>query len=205
MSPPPVAAKQEGRASSVTTDSRGTWGSVTRPALAAAVVVVVGFLVAAVLWPHAADGLLRLLLATLAIGYIGVRGHHVMPPIIRDPYSPFGRDPLVTNPAAAPLPLRKLIGALQAADATGPKGRIIPGAICAFVRDEAARRLARKHRLDLDEPRHHAQIRSLVLEPTWLLIRPALSPEQPLSHAHGRSCAVPLSQLDRILDDLERL
>lgn len=177
-----------------------------RPALAATAVVVVGFLFGGLLWPHAADGLLRLLLVTLAIGYVGIRGYRVLPPIIRDPYSPFGRDPLITNPPVAPPSLRKLVRLLRAAaEAPSSNGRIIPGSVCLLVRHEAGRRLAQNHRLDLDEPRDHPQIRSLVAEPTWFFIRPPLSTEQPLSLARGRSHTVPLSQLDHILDDLERL
>lgn len=175
------------------------------PAVAVTVVVVLVFLIAAPLWPHAADGLLRLLLATLAIGFVAARASRTIPPFIRDPYSPFDRESGVHSPPAAPAELRKLVRTLEAA-APGRFGKAgeIPGAVRLILRGEVSRLLAERHGLSLDEPAHHDRIRSLLSESTWLLVRPREALTRPGLPAPSGIGSLPLGHLGHILDDLER-
>jgi hypothetical protein len=166
----------------------------------AGVGLVLVVLIAAVLWPNAADGLLRLLLVTLAIGYIGRRGFDALPPLAEERGSPFGREPMPDRPPAAPRPLYDLLRQLRSAyGGAGGSARAIPPPICRTLREEAERRLAEGHRLDAAKAADHIRIRALVTHATWRLIEPLPCHGAPLPRR------IPLSQLDSILDDLEKL
>ena len=177
-----------------------------RPARPAAVALILATLVASLLWPNAADGLLRLLLVMLAIGYIALRGYRTLPPLLDDRFTPFGRNPLLDDPPVAPEPLRRLLKLLDAGVAgSATEAGAIPGSILRTLREEAGRRLTDRHRLDLHDAADHPRIRQLVTEATWEVIRPSppASPRSADSTRTGRT--VPLHHLDRILDDLETL
>lgn len=166
------------------------------------------FLLAGLLWPQAAEALLRLLLATLAVGFVLVRGHRAMRSVraTERSSSPFDRDVATRRPPAAPHVLRRLTADLSAADdARRARRTAIPRTVRWTVVDEASRRLAEHHGLSLDDPTHHPEIRSLVSEPTWSLIGPRDPRAGPGKRSAGRGGPVPLTQLDRILDDLEGL
>lgn len=182
--------------------------AVKRPGLTAAAALVTLFLIAGLYWPHAGDGLARLLVAALAVGYLGFRAYGVVPPVLVHPHSPFGREPQPLTAEGAPLPLARLTRALNAAAGTrGPTAGRIPASVATALREEGARRLMEGHRLDLADPRDHPRIRALISEPTWVLLRPADAASRPPARGAARAEAglLALSQLDSILDDLERL
>ncbi|HLT90638.1 MAG TPA: hypothetical protein VKZ85_06810 [Woeseiaceae bacterium] len=162
----------------------------------ATIVVSLAFLLAGILWPQAASALLRLLLVTLALGFVASRAYRALLPVAATrSYSPFDALGAARTTPAAPHTLRKLTAELGAAnDARRARHTAIPRPVRWAVIDEAARRLAEHHGLHLHDPDHHARIHALVSEPMWLLIDPGESSEP-----------VPLSQLDVILDDLEKL
>jgi len=162
----------------------------------ATIVVSLAFLLAGILWPQAASALLRLLLVTLALGFVAGRAYRALLPVSATrSHSPFDALGLARPAPTAPHALRRLTAELGAADDARRAGRTeIPRPVQWAVIDEAARRLAEDHGLHLHDPDHHARIRALVSEPTWRLIDPGGSRE-----------LVPLSRLDVILDDLEKL
>jgi hypothetical protein len=172
----------------------------------AAIVAGAAFLVAGIAWPQAAEGLLRLLLALLAVGFVLGRAYQAMLPaeMTQDAYSPFHDDG--PPPAAVPPALRDLNAQLRAADRTRDASRAeIPRAVRWRVIDEAARRLSERHGLRLEVPEHRAEIRALVSEPTWRLIAShGTGSAGPVARA-GTTDPVPLSHLSTILDDLEKL
>ncbi len=183
-------------------------GPAARPVVVFPVVASIAVLVAGVAWPQAADALLRLLIATLALGFVAVRAHRAVEPLrtTRGRYSPFGRPTVERTPAVAPWALRKLTAELNAAgDARSARRTAIPSSATRIVRKEATRRLAEHHGLNLCDPTHHRRIRSLVSEPTWLLIHPDDPQAGPGTRPTARGPSVPLSRLGRILDDLEAL
>src|SRR5690606_753020 len=162
----------------------------------ATVVVSLAFLLAGIMWPQAASALLRLLLVTLALGYVAGRAYRALLPVSATrSYSPFDAPGAARPAPAAPHALRRLTAELGAAnDARRARHTEIPRPVQWALVAEAARRLAEHHGLQLHDPDHHARIRALVSEPTWRLIDPGGSRE-----------IVPLSRLDVILDDLEKL
>ena len=177
-----------------------------RPTRPAAIALILATLIAALLWPNAADGLLRLLLVILAIGYIVLRGYRTLPPLLDDRFTPFGRNPLLDDPPVAPEPLRRLLKLLDGGRAGGRAGEAaIPGAILRTLREEAGRRLADRHRLDVHDTADHPRIRLLVGDPTWEVIRPPPTRAAPTVGPTRSSRTVPLHHLDRIIDDLETL
>jgi hypothetical protein len=160
------------------------------------------FLLAGVLEPAAADLLLRLFLATLAAGFVAIRGYQALLPsrMTQDFYSPFdGSDPGTTP--ETPQVLRTLTAQLEAADRPRAAARApIPRGVRWELIDEARRRLAQHHRLDLRDPADHEAIRSRVSETTWLLIGSEDTTEE-----RSDSSTPPLARLPLILDELERL
>jgi len=133
---------------------------------------------------------------TLALGFVASRAYRALLPVAATrSYSPFDALGAARTTPAAPHTLRKLTAELGAAnEARRARHTAIPRPVRWAVIDEAARRLAEHHGLHLHDPDHHARIHALVSEPMWLLIDPGESREP-----------VPLSQLDVILDDLEKL
>lgn len=179
----------------------------TRPIAASMVAASIALLLAGLAWPQAADALLRTLLALLAVGFVAALAYRAVRPVktAQDRYSPFGRH-TAARTEVAPRPLRELTAELNAAARTRSARRTtIPLSAQLTVRKEASRRLAEHHGLSLRDPSHHRHIRSLVSEPTWQLIRPHGPQPRPGTRLTARSSSVPLSQLGRILDDLEAL
>lgn len=179
-----------------------------RPIAASVTVASIALLIAGVAWPQAADALLRVLLVTLAVGFVAALVYRAIRPVVttRDVHSPFGRYVAMRTPAVAPQALRKLTSQLgAAADARSAERTAIPLSTRLTVREEASHRLTERHGLSLGDPTDHPHIRALVSQPTWLLIRPHDLQAPPRTRQTTRSQSVPLSQLGRILDDLEAL
>jgi hypothetical protein len=158
-----------------------------------------GFVAAGIAWPQAASSLLRLLLVTAAILFVAARAWHALAWVHHKPdrQSPFNGLVSTHTPPVAPHALRRLSAQLHAAaNAEQTRATPIPWTTRRMLIDEASRRLAERHGLDLGDPNHHAHIRSLVSEPTRLLILTddATTPDS-LSMRH----------LEPILDDLENL
>jgi hypothetical protein len=166
--------------------------------------IPLAFLVVGIAWPHGAWMLLRILVATVALGYVVFRLYAAGLPerTTHDTYSPF--DALVgerPRPVAPPA-IGALAAQLGAADDGSAETTPIPWPIARTLIRDAAGRLADRHALSLGERAHVPAIRALVSEATWLLIDPVGSgPSSP----HLEYRAVPLSRLDTILDDLESL
>lgn len=156
-----------------------------------------GFLGLAVLWPRLAERMLQMLLATLALGFVGARLFRAGLPArtTRDVFSPFDGRGEVAPPPRNPSPVRRLAAEFRAADDPDGRGRTaIPPGTAGIVAAEVSRRLSQGHALDLSSPGDHDRIRSLLAPATWALVGPA---------SDGGS--VPLSELSTILDDLETL
>lgn len=174
----------------------------------AMIIASLAFLAAGIVWPQAAEVWLRLLLVTLAVGFVAGRAHEALLTVGTRPdfSSPFHGHATTRSPPAAPAALRDLTRELRAADDERRAGRAeIPRSVRWTIIDEASRRLAEHHGLSLDEPAHEASIRELVSGSTWSLIHPSGPAPRPGPRPPGAGQRVPLSQLDRILDDLERL
>jgi hypothetical protein len=164
------------------------------------------FLVAAIILPEAADGLLRLFVATLAFVVVGVRAFQAVLPVrtAQDFYSPFEDDVSPRDAAPAPQLLRTLRAELDGADdAAIARRKAVPSVVRDLVMEEAGRRLSEGHGLLLNDAAHHDRIRALVSAATWGLIRPSIAARGAADPSVAT--AVPLSQLDLILDDVERL
>lgn len=184
----------------------------SRPAVGplgiATILASLAFLAAGIAWPQAAEAWLRLLLATLATGFVAGRAYEALRPVSKrqDLYSPFDGHTITASPPTAPHALRDLTRQLDTADDERRARRTeIPRSVRWTVIDEASRRLAEHHGLSLGEPGHRANIRSLVSAPTWSLIAPSDPGPHPAPRPAAHDPRVPLSQLGRILDDLERL
>lgn len=163
------------------------------------------FLAAALLWPPAADALLRLLMVTLAVGYAGARILERLAPVSPEGASgtPFERAPPPAEAPPMPQVLRDLHAGLAGADAPRRARRTpVPMGVRWTLAEEVRRRLAERHGLSTDDARHHAPIRARVSDATWRLLRP-----DGAGGAPGRPSApdLPLSDLERILEDLESL
>lgn len=164
----------------------------------------VAFLVGGVVWPHLAGRLLQILVATLAMSWVAARAYRSALPerLVTDTYSPFDAHDLDRSRPSHPPAVRKLAHELRAADDGETAHRsAIPLAARRIVSAEAARRLAERHALSLNDPSHRHRIRGLLSEPTWALVRPGS--ESPRGYPSGDP--VPLIHLDRILEDLEAL
>lgn len=174
----------------------------------ATIVLSLAFLLAGIAWPQGAEALLRMFVASLALGFVAVRTYRAGLPVrtVEDSYSPFDGSAAPRPPAAAPEAIRELTEGLAAADDEECAERTpIPWPVRRRLVQEASRRLSERHGLRLDEPDHHPRIRSLVSEATWLLLRPPEPESGPGSRSAVRERPVPLSRLDLVLDDLERL
>jgi hypothetical protein len=166
------------------------------------------FLLAGILLPGVAEILLRLYLFTLAGGFVAIRAWDADLPsrATLDAYSPFTDEGAARPPPEAPPAIRRRASLLRATDDPGRAGRTpVPVSVKWAVLDEASHRLAEGRGLDLNDPDHHARIRSLVSEETWRLVRPPGSDEVAGSLLHPDDPPVTLDRLPSILDDLERL
>jgi hypothetical protein len=177
--------------------------------LASAVVAVsCGYLAVGVIWPHVAERMLQMLLVTLALAFVGARIYRSSFPELmsQDAYSPFERHGHEAPASTSPTAIRVLARQIAAVDDSGGASRApIPGAAAQIVSAEASRRLAENHGLSLLDPGDQGRVRELLSEPTWALLEPTLP--NPAAGAGSSSIrgAVPLSELARILDDLEKL
>jgi hypothetical protein len=173
-----------------------------------AVVISLAFLTAGIVWPQAAETLLRTLVVTLAVTTVVVHAFRTLLPVhaAGEISTPFDGSVGGWTLSAAPHPLRRLTDELKAADDARAAPRTpVPMSVRLIIRDEAARRLSERHGLNLGDPTHHARIQSLVAEPTWRLLRSADPRVRSGPEAVPPTRIVPLSQLDHILTDLERL
>lgn len=175
----------------------------------AAIVASLGFVAAGIVMPEAAEALLRLLLAALAVGFVVARSYQARLPerMTQHVYSPFEKraDGRAT---AAPLPVRELAAQVAVADTPRKARRAeIPRTVRWKLIDEASRRLSHHHGLGIGEAADHAAIRSMVSGATWSLLQPeAAARSGAASDAESaRRGFVTVSQLDLIIDDLERL
>lgn len=170
-------------------------------------ITCLAFLLAGIAWPQAAEALLRLLFVTLAAGFVVARAYEAMVPLrTTREFSPFDGDTAARTPPATPRVLRDLTAELGAADDDRLAHRTpIPWPVRWTLIEEATRRLADHHGLSLHDPVHHSDIRTLVSEPTWLLIGPRAPAPGPGARPTPDKPTVPLSRLGPILDDLERL
>jgi hypothetical protein len=177
----------------------------------ATVTASLAFLCAGLAWPQAAGALLRIFVVLLSIGFVLARAYEaLLPSSAPDAYSPFDGDAVGHTPATEPQALRSLGHDLSAADSPRRSERTpVPWSVRHTVIEEASRRLAEHHGLSLAERADHDTIRSLVSEPTWLLLSSGADahPESRGSRARGSAGGpvVPLSRLGTILDEVERL
>lgn len=186
-------------------------------------VISIAFVAAGIAWPQAAASLLRLMLATVALVYVAGRAWRSLMHVRTGTkqHSPFERIISKRPPPVVPQAVRRLAAQLGgAADPRIVERRPIPWRVRRTLVAEATRRLADHHGLDLDDPVHHARIRSVVSESTQLLIlgagieaHAAHAPAPARSDEHMRAGTrakesgpdIPLSRLNEILDDLEKL
>ncbi|MGD2068902.1 MAG: hypothetical protein PVI57_09550 [Gemmatimonadota bacterium] len=165
------------------------------------------FLVAAVVWPQAAEMLLRILVVAVACGFVLARAHRAGLPerMTDESFSPFRSRAEGPGPRAVPLVVRAFGEEVRAADHPRVARRTeIPWVVARTVGREVSRRLAEHHGLRLDRREHHPRIRGLLSEPTWHLVAPTASEEE-VDAGTSSYGSVPLSRLEPILDDLERL
>jgi hypothetical protein len=185
-------------------------GSGAEPSLGPVGIAVIGtgvaFILAGIAWPQAADTLLRMLLAALVLVLVVGKAYGAVLParMTRKFYSPFDGAAGGRPRPDAPEALRKWTRELDAADDPRRAQQAgVPAAVRWCVTDEVSRRLAERHGLSLVDANDHPAIRALVSEPTWRLVRPSGAESTPRPDAG--SSRVPLSRLERILDDLEKL
>lgn len=181
-------------------------------------VISIAFVAAGIAWPQAAGSLLRLMLATVALVYVAGRAWRSLMHVRTESKqrSPFEGIMTKRQPPVVPQAVRRLAGQFGgAADPRSEHRRPVPWPVRRTLVAEAAWRLAEHHGLDVDDPVHHARIRSLVSESTQLLIlgagpdahTPVRSDEHTPARTRARESGpdIPLSRLNEILDDLERL
>jgi hypothetical protein len=163
------------------------------------------FVIAGLSWPQAADILLRLLVVSLALGWIANRAYRSLQHMQSREryYSPFDDTLAEGAPPAAPRALRKLLSELRAADRPRARRATIPASALRTIRMEAAGRLNEHHGVSLSDPQHHERIRPMVSDAMWHIVRPDGVRLRPDGAAGPTS--VPLTELDRILNELERL
>lgn len=159
------------------------------------------FLAAGFFLPGAAEALLRLYLPALALLFLLARVQEARLPrrTMHTLYSPFLNTRELGAPGEAPGVVReraRLLGALD--DPERAPSEPVPASVRWLVTEAFARRLAERRGLHLSDPSHHGEIRSLLSDPAWALLRPAAS-EGPEDRP------VRLVHLDSILDDLEEL
>ncbi len=166
------------------------------------------FLLLGLAWPQAAGALLRLYLASLAVGFVLARAYEALRPsrAMGDLYSPFdGYDP--GHQRAAPRALHELTRRLRAVDDPGSAPTAtVPVAVERTLMEAAAQRLSDRHGLTLGDPADRDAIRAAVSEPLWQLLRPRAyagvgAPDSDLT----RGRPLPVSGLAAILEELETL
>jgi len=171
------------------------------------VAVSLAFLVAGIMWPGVAESLLRVLLIGLALGWGAARALGIGLPTdtVWGIYSPFDSAFGDLPPPAVPDVVRRRARALARADgASGGPVQPIPWPVAQDLIHEAARRLESGHGLRLGRPTDAPRIRALVSEATRTLL--GLDDSAGTSDPEGAVYRIiPLSRLDAIIDDLERL
>lgn len=161
-------------------------------------------LVVGLAWPHLAARLLQMLIAGLAMGYVGFRVYRSGLPaaLAGDAYTPFearATRPPSASRAPAIVKLATLLGAVDVAESADRVA--IPEVALRIVSAEGSRRLAEYRGLHVHDPTDRGRIRDIVSEATWAVLRRDTEPSK--RHTYGD--AIPLSRLESILDDLERL
>lgn len=178
----------------------GPWGLIV-------MIASLTLLAAGVMWPGIAESLLRVLLTGLALVFVVVWALRMGLPTatVHDAYSPFGAGVADAPPITIPEVVRERAEALAVCDDPDrARASRIPWPIARGLLGEAVRRLEAEHGLRLDDPGHAARIRSMVSEPTRVLLGlDGTAGARDAPHPEDRH--VPLAGLDDILDDLERL
>lgn len=170
-----------------------------------AIAASLGFLVGGLLLPGIAETLLRVFIASLALGWGAARALKAGLPtaVVHDGYSPFDDGLADPSPPAIPDVVRRRARVLVAVD--DPDGgalRPIPWEVERSLVQEAARRLEKGHGMMLGNATHAARIRGMVSDATWTLLGRA---DDGTFRASLSERAIPLARMDDILDDLERL
>ncbi|GMV05885.1 MAG: hypothetical protein AMXMBFR53_21620 [Gemmatimonadota bacterium] len=155
---------------------RSPWGVVV-------VAGSLGCLVGGILWPGFAETLLRVLLASLALGWAAARalGMGLPAATVHDTFSPF--EGTLTETAQPPIPdvvERRARPLVAIDDPRGGPDRPIPWPVLQSLAAEARRRLERRR-------------------------RPGPAAPGGTGLGGGEDWTVPLARLDDILDDLEKL
>jgi hypothetical protein len=166
-----------------------------------------GCLVGGILWPGIAESLLRVLLASLALGWVAARalGAGLPTATTYKRFSPFdGVLADAPRPATPDVVERRARTVSAADDPNGGSHRPIPWPVTETLLRETARRLEQGRRLRLDRPDDVARIRSTVSESTRTLLGLG-DPGGPPGSRDAKERVIPLARLDDILDDLERL
>jgi len=164
----------------------------------------VAMVAAGLLWPHLAATFLSVLVAALAHGCLGTRAYRSGLPtkVSNDVYSPF--DSAAPRPRALKTPpaIAHMTTLLQAvADPEGADRALIPADASRILVAEASRRLSEHHGLSPHRPADEHRVRGLVSEATWTLLQ-----SQPGRGTRAATLSsIPMSRLEIILDDVERL
>jgi hypothetical protein len=146
------------------------------------------------------------MLAIVALVYVGGRAWRSLLHVRTGPErrSPFTGIIATRQPTVVPQAVRRLAAEIGGAgDPRVAERRAIAVPLRSRLAAEAARRLAEHHGLDIADPLHHERIRSLVSEPTQLLILG--DRDESGAHTQEAGADIPLARLNEILDDLERL
>jgi hypothetical protein len=155
-------------------------------------------LVAALIWPNLAMVFLQALVVVVAIAYVGARvyGSDLPAALETDNYSPF-EDQRAEAERPPNLPaIRDLADLLRFVEDPGVAALApIPTAARRIIYAAAVRRLSDHHGLSLRRPADHPRIRALVSDASASLLLPA-EPGQD---------SVPISLLEDVLDDVDRL
>lgn len=150
------------------------------------------FLLVGIAWPQGAGAVLRIMLATMAVGLVAATAYESML-LVRARHAvktPFDGTVPTTSLSATPHVLRNLMADLGAADhAQRAQRTSVPWSVRQTLLADARHRLAERHGLDLTDPADHGAIRALVEARTWKFL----------------DGTAPVSELAGILDDLERL
>lgn len=179
---------------------RSPWGLVV-------VLASLAFLVGGILMPGIAETLLRILLAGLALGWVGARALRSDLPATMGPdtYSPFDGDlDDLAHPAVPDVVWRRARALTAADDPDGGASRPIPWPVALSLIYEAERRLEKGHGLKLDRPGDAARIRAVVSDVTCAFLGVG-DPASTRDAGEAEHRMIPLTRLSDILDDLERL
>lgn len=161
-------------------------------------------LTAGLLWPHLALVFFQSLVTALALAYVGARIHRARLPtaLASDTYSPFDSGGSGPRRSGSPPGVRRLSTLLQSAADPGTAERaLIPPDVRRILVAEASRRLAEHHGVRLDRPDGHERARDVLADATWSLVRAERTKDARWIEIES----VPMSLLEEVLDDVERL